>query len=81
MTTKKAAKKKAVVEKPVKKKVVTLPPNPTREYGATVRQIRVGLEEAARLISKHEFRCISSDNGVYELIADSRANRAYEEAK
>jgi len=81
MVTKKTTKKKATEDKVVKKKVATLPPNPTREYGASVRHIRVDLKEAARLISEFEFRCISSGNGVYELIADSRANRAYEEAK
>tara|TARA_R110000765_G_scaffold102389_1_gene191194 strand:+ start:241 stop:486 length:246 start_codon:yes stop_codon:yes gene_type:complete len=81
MVTKKTTKKKATEDKVVKKKVTTLPPNPTREYGASVRHVRVGIEKAALLISKFEFRCISSGNGVYELIADSRANRAFEEAK
>ena len=79
----KKGKKKAAVKKaePKAEAPVTLPPNPKRNYGAAVRRMTTDLKTAAGLITKFGFRTINREGDKVMLIADSTANRAYEESK
>ena len=77
MSEKKAFKKKAAP----KKKVLELPPNPTRYYGACVRKMDVSLEKAIALVNDFEFRVTSRDGDVCTVVADEIANRNYEASK
>lgn len=70
------AKKAAPKAAPKAKKApaVSIPPNPTREYGTTVYTTRTESKaEAARLVGKCEFRLLQSGPSGYELYADAAA--------
>jgi len=59
-------------------KRATIPPNPTRTYGATVYTRRTeDTAEAARLIGDCEFRLVTTGPDGYHLIADSAAYAKY----
>ncbi len=70
--------KKTTKKKAAPKKEEPFPANPTRAYGATVRKMRVPKTEAAKLVKNFEFRVISDQGEICEVVADGAANRKYE---
>ena len=75
MTVKKKAKKAPAKAKP---KAATIPPNPTRVYGATVFSVRTDDKaKAANLVGSHGFRLISEDASGFHLHADAIAYASY----
>ena len=77
MPEKKTAKKTAKATP----KAITMPPNPTRAYGATVRSVKCSAKEAAALVSDFEFRIVADNAGTFELVADAVANKAFEASR
>jgi hypothetical protein len=69
--------KKTTKPKP-KPKVVIIPPNPTRVYGATVFSVVTDdRSKAANLVGSHGFRVSSEDAAGFHLYADALAYASY----
>ena len=73
MTVKKKAKKT-----PAAPKAATIPPNPTRVYGATVFSVVTDdRSKAADLVGSHGFRVSGEDVDGFHLHADAIAYASY----
>ena len=74
MTVKKKTKKTT----PAAPKAATIPPNPTRVYGATVFSVVTDdRSKAANLVGSHGFRVSSEDASGFHLHADAIAYASY----
>ena len=72
MTVKKKAKKATAP------KAATIPPNPTRVYGATVFSVVTNdRSKVADLVGSHGFRVSSEDASGFHLHADAIAYASY----
>ena len=75
MTVKKKAKKAPAKAKP---KAATIPPNPTRVYGATVFSVVTDdRAKVADLVGSHGFRVSGEDADGFHLYADAIAYASY----
>jgi len=73
VTVKKKAKKA-----PAKPKAATIPPNPTRVYGATVFSVVTDdRSKVADLVGSHGFRVFREDADGFHLHADAMAFASY----
>ncbi len=73
-----APKPKPKKAAPKPKAPAAFPPNPSRNYGATVFSVRTDdKEKAAEYVSKHGFRVTSKGASHYELVADALAYASY----
>jgi len=63
---------------PAKPKAVTIPPNPTRTYGATVFSVVTdNRSKVADLVGSHGFRVFREDADGFHLYADAIAFASY----
>ena len=70
--------KKKAKKTPVAPKAATIPPNPTRVYGATVFSVVTDdRSKAADLVGSHGFRVSGEDVDGFHLHADAIAYASY----